>query len=233
MRTGQHFAAVCWKKLGYRLTGNMLQPIKDASLPNAKCLREREQAALDVIDLAVRRALALPRAMPCSDSRAICSNQERRSAVGAYSCCLDPAGVLGGRLHGTGLPPRIQPSRGRGVKNLASKAKPHPLGIGSRATGVGTLCCEAAILKLDAERKAGEMLEKMPKHKGGRPPENRFQDGSSFPATLESLGITDKQSFRWQAEARVPDQHYHAYRAGARFFPATNASQGAANPARL
>jgi len=118
------------------------------------------------------------------------------------------------------------------VKNLASKAKPHPLGIGSRATGVGTLCCEAAILKLDAERKAGEMLAKMPKQTGGDAMKARLQDVTELPPSYKQLGIHKVYATRWQAEARVPDQHYHAYRAGARFFPAADASQGAANPAR-
>ena len=55
------------------------------------------------------------------------------------------------------------------------------------------------------------MLEKMPKHKGGRPPENPSQDVTGFPIPYEELGIKRQIAQRWQAEARVPDQHYHAY----------------------
>ena len=69
---------------------------------------------------------------------------------------------------------------------------------------------------LDAERKAGEMLEKMPKHKGGRPAKNRRHDVTGFPVSYDELGIDKKYAERWQAEASVPEQHYHAYLADCR-----------------
>jgi len=64
-------------------------------------------------------------------------------------------------------------------------------------------------------------------------PEKIGQDVQFSPQTVEQLGIGHKQAQRWQAEARVPDQHYHAYLAGARFFLAADASQGAANPSKF
>ena len=85
---------------------------------------------------------------------------------------------------------------------------------------------------LDAERKAGEMIPPPEeRHPRGRP-KKTFQDGTFLQPTLEQLGLTRKQAFRWQAEASVPEQHYHAYLAGGRFFPAADASEGATNPAR-
>jgi hypothetical protein len=60
------------------------------------------------------------------------------------------------------------------------------------------------------------MLAKMPKHPPGRPKENRLEDPTDLTPTLEALGITRWQSSRWQAEASVPEQHYHAYLADCR-----------------
>ena len=51
----------------------------------------------------------------------------------------------------------------------------------------------------------------MPKHPAGRPPENRSQAVTDFPPSYEQIGIRKQYAARWQAEARVPDQHYHAY----------------------
>jgi len=59
---------------------------------------------------------------------------------------------------------------------------------------------EAAVLKLDAERKAGQMLTRMQKHPGGDPRGTLYQDDTGLPPTLEQLGITYMQSSRWQAE---------------------------------
>jgi len=85
----------------------------------------------------------------------------------------------------------------------------------------------------DAERKAGEMLEKMPKHPPGPDKQDRSQDVTDLSPSYEQLGIRKQYAARWQAEASVPEQRSHAYLARARFFPAADASQGAANPARL
>jgi len=65
--------------------------------------------------------------------------------------------------------------------------------------------------KLRAERRGGEILRETEKHKGGRPGKNRFHDGTSLnPETLDDLGVTKKQSHRWQAIASVPEQTFEA-----------------------
>ena len=66
----------------------------------------------------------------------------------------------------------------------------------------------ASEIKLNAERKAGAMLKVMPKK------ENQHDTGAPDTmsgATLASLGITWKQSSRWQAEAKVPDDKFTDY----------------------
>jgi hypothetical protein len=90
----------------------------------------------------------------------------------------------------------------------------------------------SATLKLDAERKAGEMLEKMPKHKRGRPAKNRRQDVTGFPVSYDELGIDKKYAERWQAEASVPEQHYHAYIADCREIGRIPTSSGLVTLAR-
>ena len=64
----------------------------------------------------------------------------------------------------------------------------------------------AAEIKLRAERKAGEMLAKMPNHGGDRRSKSRPHD-----AGLKSLGINDDQSYRWQRESRVSAEDFEAY----------------------
>ena len=54
----------------------------------------------------------------------------------------------------------------------------------------------AAAIKLQAERKAGEILSGMEMAKGGR--------GKTGNNTLPVLGITKIQSSRWQRIAKVP-----------------------------
>ena len=93
-------------------------------------------------------------------------------------------------------------------------------------------CCEAAILKLDAERKAGEMLEKMPKHPPGPDKQDRYQDDTDLPPSLADLGITKLMSSRWQAEASVPEEHYHAYIADCREIGRIPTSSGLVTLAR-
>jgi hypothetical protein len=64
----------------------------------------------------------------------------------------------------------------------------------------------ATEIKVRAERKAGEMLAKMPKHNGGRPSQNRSNDTTS----LKDIGITKDQSSRWQQVASIPEKHFEA-----------------------
>lgn len=62
---------------------------------------------------------------------------------------------------------------------------------------------DAAFMKIQAERKAGEILSKMELDKGGRP----SKTASSMEAvnSLASMGVSDTQSHRWQTEAKVPE----------------------------
>ena len=55
------------------------------------------------------------------------------------------------------------------------------------------------------------MLAKMPKQTGGDAMKARLQDVTELPPSYKQLGIHKVYAARWQAEARVPDQHYHAY----------------------
>jgi len=60
------------------------------------------------------------------------------------------------------------------------------------------------------------MLAKMPNHPPGPDKQDRYQDDTDLPPSLADLGITKLMSSRWQAEASVPEQHYHAYLADCR-----------------
>ncbi len=55
----------------------------------------------------------------------------------------------------------------------------------------------ACEIRLRAERKAGKLLAKMEKAKGGQP----YQSGGTMgsPKTLKALGVSPDQSSRWQA----------------------------------
>ncbi len=64
----------------------------------------------------------------------------------------------------------------------------------------------ATEIKVRAERKAGEMLAAM-KQTGERASRGR-QPQDSKPSTLEDLGVTEKQSHRWQKLAAVPENQF-------------------------
>lgn len=66
---------------------------------------------------------------------------------------------------------------------------------------------QCAEIKLRAERRAGEMLGEMEKHKGGRPSENQSHDATS----LSNLGITKSQSSRWQQVASLPEKDFEEH----------------------
>jgi N6-adenosine-specific RNA methylase IME4 len=72
----------------------------------------------------------------------------------------------------------------------------------------------AAEIKIRAERRAGELLKEMDKHPAGRPPkEGKISDIVSpipTPPTLSELGISNKQSSRWQALAGIPEEKFEA-----------------------
>lgn len=70
---------------------------------------------------------------------------------------------------------------------------------------------DAAEIRLRAERRAGEMLkeaaEKKERKMDGRPKNN--DTVSSFsPPTLKEVGITPKQSSRWQSIAAIPEEKF-------------------------
>jgi ParB family chromosome partitioning protein len=71
---------------------------------------------------------------------------------------------------------------------------------------------DAAEIKLLAERKAGIMLSSTPKSKGGRPEKTADVMSAVCAATvLADLGVTQKQSSRWQREAKVPEDKFAEY----------------------
>lgn len=69
----------------------------------------------------------------------------------------------------------------------------------------------AAEIKLRAERRAGELLEEMPKHPAGRPPENRFHDETDSPPAYADLGIQKTQAYRWQQVAKIPEPEFERH----------------------
>jgi N6-adenosine-specific RNA methylase IME4 len=73
----------------------------------------------------------------------------------------------------------------------------------------------AAEIVLRAERRAGEMLAVMQKAPGGQPYQESTgsspQPVETAPLTLSQLGIEKTQSSRWQAIARIPEEHFESY----------------------
>ena len=73
----------------------------------------------------------------------------------------------------------------------------------------------ATELKLDAERKLGEILRNTPKATGGRPPiKTNAESVSVSQATLAEIGITPKSSAHAQKVAALPDESFNAVRRG-------------------
>src|SRR6266704_1211074 len=82
-------------------------------------------------------------------------------------------------------------------------------------------CLDWAEFSLDAQRDAGRMLAAMDKNTGAQgigksPDEVRFHDGTALPPKLDDLGVTKKESHRWQAVASLPDEVYEDYKEKAR-----------------
>ena len=69
-----------------------------------------------------------------------------------------------------------------------------------------TLQNKAAELKLNAERKAGQMLRKLKLRGGDRKSAEKEQR-----ITLDSMGITKDQSARWQRAAAISDEAFSNY----------------------
>ena len=74
---------------------------------------------------------------------------------------------------------------------------------------------EAAEIKLRAERKAGEMLARMPKAQGGEhyhsEPTGSTMQPVVTPPTLAEIGIKKTQAHRWQTIAKLPDEKFEEY----------------------
>jgi hypothetical protein len=69
-----------------------------------------------------------------------------------------------------------------------------------------------AEFKLDAERKAGELLRSMDKN-GGR---SQSHDATARPPSYADLGVRKDQAHRWQQVASLPEPEYEAYKAETR-----------------
>ena len=69
---------------------------------------------------------------------------------------------------------------------------------------------QAAEIKLRAERRAGEILAEQIPHEGGRP-EKPSHDVIVSTPKLSELGITPKESSRWQLEASVPEEQFEQH----------------------
>ena len=84
-------------------------------------------------------------------------------------------------------------------------------------------CLDWEEFSLDAQREAGRMLAGMPKNTGAQgigksPDEVQSHDVTALPSPpkLEDLGVSKKQSSRWQAVASLPDEDYEEYKERAR-----------------
>ena len=91
------------------------------------------------------------------------------------------------------------------VKDVRDKAE--GLRAYARQAGDMEFLFWAIVIKLRAERKAGELLAEREKHPPGPLSEDRSDD-TTYPPTLEDLGITKDQSAHWQQEASVPEDKF-------------------------
>jgi len=69
----------------------------------------------------------------------------------------------------------------------------------------------AARLRVDAERKAGEVLLERPKHPPGPTPRDRSDSATYLPPKISDLGISKQKASNWQAMARMPDTAYQRH----------------------
>ena len=69
---------------------------------------------------------------------------------------------------------------------------------------------KAEEIKLRAERRAGELLKEAPKNKGQILRGSTIVPREDTP-TLKEMGVTKKQSFRWQKIANIPEEKFENY----------------------
>jgi hypothetical protein len=88
-----------------------------------------------------------------------------------------------------------------------------------------------AEIKLRAERRLGQWLAEREPNKGGRPTSetpDTVSGVSDDPAPLADLGISHKQSERWQRIGHVPEDKFESYLSGCRERNEEITSKGAA-----
>ena len=94
----------------------------------------------------------------------------------------------------------------KGIRDWAEAARKF-----AQSAGLGLkIQSQAAVLKLRAERRAGEMLAGLALHGGDRKSSSHTQR-----LTLANLGIDPSESSRWQLEASVPEAVFTRYVAAA------------------
>ncbi len=68
---------------------------------------------------------------------------------------------------------------------------------------------DAALARVRAERKCGELLREMEMAKAGRPNKSVQQDDQlDKPKTVSEMGITKDQSSKWQQLAKIPETEF-------------------------
>lgn len=85
----------------------------------------------------------------------------------------------------------------------------------ARGTGVDGLV-DASEVVVRAERRLGEILREAPKHPGSRNSGDAETEPPETPKKLSDLGVTKKQSKRWQDLAKIPEADFEAALADAR-----------------
>jgi hypothetical protein len=77
---------------------------------------------------------------------------------------------------------------------------------------------EVAETHIRTQRRAGELLLGVRKHRGGRPPETppSPEGAHSRPVTLRELGVTAQESHRWQRIASIPAADFEVWVADSR-----------------
>jgi N6-adenosine-specific RNA methylase IME4 len=88
------------------------------------------------------------------------------------------------------------------IRDRAEAARQYAKAAGY-SRDITNMCAE---IKIRAERKAGSLLAEMPKHEGGRPKTNDHVSLVPPPPKLDEIGVTPKQSSRWQQVAAIPDK---------------------------